>query len=170
MTRNAIVLALVLFLLFAIFLGWLLGSRSTEINDSPTLLFFSNSPAVVSPAPVRPVAPAIVPPAQEREEIVGIGVILRVVNGSVRIQGVVANSPAAEAGLDGHFVIRKIDDALADGMPLKDCVDLLRGPAGSRVRLEVFDQDANETRVVELMRRKLQVQNNPRGLDPTVER
>ena len=91
------------------------------------------------------------------EEIVGIGAILRKDQGTgaLMIAGVVPNSPAAAAGLAGNFVIRKIDDAVIEGMGVQECVNLLRGVSGSTVRLELFDGGANETRTVELIRRKV---------------
>ena len=73
------------------------------------------------------------------------------------INSVVPGSPAAAAGLAGKFIIRKIDDTLAEGMSLQECVSLLRGVAGTKVRLELFDVEANETRTIELTRQKIQV-------------
>jgi carboxyl-terminal processing protease len=70
---------------------------------------------------------------------------------------VVPNSPAAAAGLAGNFIIRKIEDAAVEGMGIQECVNLLRGPAGSMVRLELFDPDANETRSVVLTRQRFSV-------------
>ena len=102
------------------------------------------------------VAPNMPPPPQE---IVGIGAVIKrnADTGENMITGVVPNSPAAEAGLEGNFIIRKIDDAIVAGMKLPECVDLIRGPVGSKVRLELFDVDANEARTVELTRRKIQL-------------
>ena len=98
-------------------------------------------------------------PARVPEEIVGIGAVLKIDkdSGTPMIGGVMPNSPAAEAGLAGNFLIRKIDAIVTDGMKLQECVELIRGPAGSRVRLELFDLDANEPRTVELTRRKIQL-------------
>jgi C-terminal processing protease CtpA/Prc len=42
-------------------------------------------------------------------------------------------------------------------MGIQECVNLLRGPAGSMVRLELFDPDANETRSVVLTRQRFSV-------------
>jgi hypothetical protein len=97
-----------------------------------------------------------------REQIFGIGAILKTDkdSGTLMINGVVPNSPAAEAGLAGNFLIRKIDAIVTDGMKLQECVELIRGPAGSTVRLELFDLDANESRTVELTRRKIQLLND----------
>jgi len=98
-------------------------------------------------------------PARPAEEIVGIGAMLKVQpdSGAIMISGVVPNSPAAAAGLAGEFLIRKIDDVSTEGMKLRECVERLRGTAGTKVRLEVINTEANEPMVVELTRQKLEI-------------
>lgn len=93
-----------------------------------------------------------------QEEVAGIGAILRTNNaGALMIVGTVSNSPSAAAGLAGNFLVRKIDDVATEGMKLSEGANLIRGSAGSKLRLELFDLDANEARTVELTRQKLQL-------------
>ena len=92
-------------------------------------------------------------------EVVGIGARIKADpnTGALMIYGALPNSPAAAAGLAGEFVIRKIDNVLTEGMKLQECVKLIRGVAGTKVRLELFNVDANEAMTVELTRQKLQL-------------
>ena len=101
------------------------------------------------------------PPPQD--EIVGIGAILRQDRdrGATMIVGVAPGSPAAAAGLAGNFVILKIDDIAAEGIGLQECVKRTRGPAGTTVRLELFDTEANETRTLTLTRQRIKLSQPP---------
>ena len=82
----------------------------------------------------------------------GIGVLVRADNHSLVIMGVQPNTPAAKAGLARGLVIQRIGDASTDGKTLRECVDLMRGPVGSKVRLELVDPAKNTTNLVEFTR------------------
>ena len=69
---------------------------------------------------------------------------------------VLPDTPAAEAGLSGGNVVQKIDGIPTDGKPPQQCVDLVRGPAGSQVKLELVDPTRNQTNTVELTRGMVQ--------------
>jgi carboxyl-terminal processing protease len=89
-------------------------------------------------------------------EIIGVGVALELSEqlGGLRITKVLPNSPAAQAGLSDGLVIAKIDDVATAGKTLTQCVDLIRGPAGSKVRLELIDSERMVTRTVEVTRQR----------------
>jgi carboxyl-terminal processing protease len=91
------------------------------------------------------------------KEIVGVGLVLGNDPGghTVIIQQVVLNSPAAEAHITGGTIISKVDDVSLEGKSLADCVSLVRGPAGTTVRLELVTPDHSQTNTVELTRRHL---------------
>jgi serine-type D-Ala-D-Ala carboxypeptidase/endopeptidase len=95
-------------------------------------------------------------------EMVGIGVALDLdkLTRTLLITKVVANSPASQAGLSAGLLIQKIDNASTTGKSLTRCVDLIRGPAGTKVRLELFDPKRNETKMVELTREKFVTSNS----------
>src|SRR5882724_2986633 len=78
----------------------------------------------------------------------GIGVELDAKDQKVIIRQVVPNAPAAKAGLSGGLVIQRIDGTTTDGKSLKDCGDMMRGPAGSKVALELVDMTSNKTNTV----------------------
>lgn len=91
-------------------------------------------------------------------DAVGVGVALDFDSKTraVMITKVLPNSPASEAGLSAGLMIRRIDDASAAGKGLTECIGLIRGAAGTKVRLELVDPKQNTTNTVELTRRKIQ--------------
>ena len=103
------------------------------------------------PVPVRPV--------RTPGEFVGVGIQIRsdFPAGAVIIAQVVSNSPASEAGLTSGVIISKVDDESLAGKRLADCANLIRGPVGTRVKLELVTPDHSQTNTVELTRRKLQL-------------
>ncbi|WP_437733833.1 carboxypeptidase regulatory-like domain-containing protein [Sorangium sp. So ce1335] len=72
-----------------------------------------------------------------REELSGIGAMLSLSPGGVTIAGIVEGGPAALAGLVQGDVIVRIDGEPATELPLADCIQRLRGPAGTRVTVGV---------------------------------
>jgi len=54
-------------------------------------------------------------------------------------------------------VVDKIDGTSTEGKLLKDCVDLLRGPVGTKVKLELIDIVNSKTNTVELTRERIPV-------------
>ncbi|WP_437755495.1 carboxypeptidase regulatory-like domain-containing protein [Sorangium sp. So ce1389] len=72
-----------------------------------------------------------------REELTGIGAMLAVSSSGVTIADVIEGGPAALAGLAQGDVIVRIDGEPAKDLPLADCIQRLRGPAGTRVSVGV---------------------------------
>jgi hypothetical protein len=89
-------------------------------------------------------------------EMFGIGVRLDLSEqtGALEITKVLPESPAAKAGLSAGLIIQKIDGVQASGKSLAEYLTLLRGPAGTKVRLELFSPGRKETNTVELTRQK----------------
>jgi CubicO group peptidase (beta-lactamase class C family) len=89
-------------------------------------------------------------------ELIGVGVALELLKGvgALRITKVLPESPAAKAGLTDGLLIVRIGEAGTAGKSLVECVDLIRGPEGTKVRLELMDVDKKEIRTVELTRQK----------------
>jgi len=97
--------------------------------------------------------------AQRISDVVGVGIALRVNTRTheVLIQQVVPNAPAAEAGITNGLIITRVDEVSLGGMNLWDVANLIRGPVGTTVKLELVTPDHSQTNTVELTRRKLQL-------------
>jgi C-terminal processing protease CtpA/Prc len=91
--------------------------------------------------------------AQER--VTGVGVALGVEANTVTILKVLPNTPASKAGLVPGLVVQKIDGTTTDGKLLKECVDMLRGAVGTKVKLELVDTTNSKTNTVELTRKRI---------------
>ena len=119
------------------------------------LWFVFQPPNQVSHRPPRRTADG----APRTPEIVGVGLMLRNDDGehAVVIEQVVPNSPAAEAHITRGMIISKMDDVSLEGKSLAEYVNLIRGPAGTKVRLEMVLPEHSQTNTVELTRRQLQL-------------
>jgi len=89
-------------------------------------------------------------------EIVGTGVALDAdkQTGLLRITTVYPKSPAGQAGLSTGLMIRKIDGVSVEGKSVQECLGLIGGPAGTRVKFEMINPERKETNTVELTRQK----------------
>jgi CubicO group peptidase (beta-lactamase class C family) len=77
--------------------------------------------------------------------------------GLVRITKVYSNSPAAEAGLSPGLVIQRINGVTTTGKSVADCMKLIEGPVGTKVRLELVASDASRTNTIELTKMKFRL-------------
>ncbi len=111
--------------------------------------------------PQKPARPVRIHQSPQVTEFVGVGIALRMGTqpNTPIIQDVVANTPAAEAGITRGMVVSKVDGVPVEGKNLADCVNLIRGPVGTTVQLELITPDMNQTNTVELTRKKLKLQN-----------
>ncbi len=71
-------------------------------------------------------------------EFSGIGAELTRDDSHPKVLSPIDDTPAAEAGIKPGDVILRIDSQATDAMSLKEAVDLLRGAAGSKVRLTIL--------------------------------
>jgi carboxyl-terminal processing protease len=89
------------------------------------------------------------------DRIVGIGMQLGIEEHQVVIADVMPEKPAARAGLAPGLVVRKIDGTATNGSDLARWVEMVRGEAGTKVVIEVFDPAAGSTRTVEIVRERV---------------
>jgi len=89
-------------------------------------------------------------------EIVGIGTALASDpnTGLVRITKVIPKSPAAQAGVSAGSFVQRINGIKVEGKSLTECLGIMGGPAGAKVRLELVNPERKETNTVELVRQK----------------
>jgi hypothetical protein len=90
---------------------------------------------------------------------VGIALVSDPTNHAVRIIQVLSNSPAAQAGLYSGLVVQEIDGIPIAGRDLIECVGLIRGTAGTKVRLKLVNPNLPETNTVELVRQRIRATN-----------
>ena len=89
-------------------------------------------------------------------EVVGIGTSIAMDGDTkaIRIIKIIPDSPADKAGVASGLIIQKIDDTQTTGLSLAECMKLLAGAAGSKVRLALVGSKGSEAKTVELTRQK----------------
>jgi carboxyl-terminal processing protease len=87
----------------------------------------------------------------------GVGIDVALINHDLAITQVWPGSAAAIAGLKAGDIIRAIDKTAADKLSAEAAAARLKGPAGSRVELEVLALGEPESHLCELMRQTLAV-------------
>jgi membrane protease YdiL (CAAX protease family) len=103
--------------------------------------------------------------SQPPQHLTGIGIELGEKDHKVIIVRALPNTPASEAGLSHGLVIQKIDGTSTDGKSIQQCADLVRGPAGSKVKLELVDMTNSKTNTAELTRGKIEGTPKPHTTD-----
>lgn len=71
----------------------------------------------------------------------GIGIIIELVNDQVTIISPFKDSPAAKAGLKANDAIKAVNDVSTDGKTLSEISQMIKGPAGSKVKLIIVRDD-----------------------------
>jgi membrane protease YdiL (CAAX protease family) len=102
---------------------------------------------------------------QVQQPVTGIGVELGAKDGKIIIVQTVPNSPAASAGLSRGWIVQKVDGISTDGKSPDDCGDMVRGPAGTALKLEVVDPAHDTTNTVALTRAAIQGTTRPHATD-----
>ena len=90
--------------------------------------------------------------AYSEEHFGGIGIQAGLKHTALTVIHVIPDSPASKAGLSEGLIIQKIDGAETAGKSLSECVQLMRGKVGTKVKLEVVDTPRNKTNIVVLTR------------------
>ena len=93
-----------------------------------------------------------------RGKFEGLGIEITLHDHYIMIISPIDGSPAAEAGLISHDYIVKIETESTRDMSLIDAVKRLRGPAGSKVKLEIFRKGWAEPKPYVLTRAGITVQ------------
>ncbi|MCC6622556.1 MAG: PDZ domain-containing protein [Deltaproteobacteria bacterium] len=87
----------------------------------------------------------------------GLGITVGDVDGSLVVQGVMRDTPAAEAGLQAGDHIAQIGGESAINMDLDEAINLLRGEPGSQVTLWIRRDGWPVARPFTLSRREIQI-------------
>ncbi len=94
--------------------------------------------------------------AMLESEIVGIGVEVKQHDNGLLIMKALRGGPAAEAGLQSGDIITAIDGRNINGVPMASSVDLMKGGAGSRIRLQIV-RNGSRGSDVNLVRRSVRI-------------
>jgi len=89
----------------------------------------------------------------------GVGIELRMEDGHALIVAPLDGSPAQKAGLRSGEIITEVDGKSLIGLDLNQIVKMVLGPAGTVVRLTIFDPETDTTKVVKLTRAAIVMQN-----------
>jgi CubicO group peptidase (beta-lactamase class C family) len=89
-------------------------------------------------------------------EIVGVGTALDLdaSSGLLRITKVYSDSPGQRAGLSAGMLVQRINGFSVTGKSLRDCLNLMQGPEGTKVQMHVVNPERKETNQVELTKGK----------------
>ena len=77
----------------------------------------------------------------------GVGLRLAEDKGSITVKEVFEGSPAAKAGVSVGDIIFRIDNEPVSGLALKQIVEKLRGPEGTKVLIKLLKKDSDPIEV-----------------------
>jgi len=97
----------------------------------------------------------------------GLGIEVQMQNGLVKVISPIDDTPAAKAGIKPGDLIVKIDDAPVQGMSINDAVNKMRGEPGTKVKLLVVRENAQQPLTFEIKRDIIKVASvRSRMLEP----
>ena len=82
----------------------------------------------------------------------GVGLEIMSKDNNTIIRSIIPNSPAEKAGITPGLVIMKVDDKSTKGMKAEEVGHMIRGPIGSKIKLELFDLTKNKAITFEITR------------------
>jgi carboxyl-terminal processing protease len=95
--------------------------------------------------------------AQTRGEFGGVGIELTIRDGRLKVIAPIDGTPAAKAGILSGDLVTEVDGRRTKGLALDEAVKRMRGPIGTKVRLEIVRQGAERPIDVVLVREIIQV-------------
>jgi carboxyl-terminal processing protease len=100
----------------------------------------------------------------------GIGIFIDIQDGHLIVVAPIEGTPAFKAGLRSGDRIRMINGVPTDGMALQEAVTRIRGPAGTKVKLQIGRSD--KTLAVEITRARVEMVTvqGPGALDAAVQK
>src|SRR3989338_423947 len=89
----------------------------------------------------------------------GIGIYIGIKNSKLAVISPIIDTPAKKAGLRSGDYIQKIDGKDTKDMALEEAVSLIRGVAGTQVKLLILRNGWKEPKEVEIMRAKITIKS-----------
>ena len=87
---------------------------------------------------------------------IGAYVSLDTTTGFAKISGVIANTPAEEAGLRENDIIYLVDGETTQGYELSEVVSMIKGEAGTDVHLTIYREGETDYLEIDVTRRKIE--------------
>ncbi|MFV2060580.1 MAG: S41 family peptidase [Gammaproteobacteria bacterium] len=99
-------------------------------------------------------------------EFGGLGIVVGMENGFVKVVSPIDDTPAARAGIEAGDLIIRLDDTPVKGMTLDDAVKIMRGKPGSPIDLMIVREGKDKPFDVTIVRDKIRVKSvKPRMLE-----
>jgi C-terminal processing protease CtpA/Prc len=99
--------------------------------------------------------PSVAEGEQPRIELAGIGAVLSADGDVMRIERTVEGGGAAEVGLTEGDAILEVNGAPVGDLGFGGCIERIRGPEGSTVRLRVLRGGRTAPEVIDVPRRRI---------------
>ena len=87
---------------------------------------------------------------------IGAYISLDKTTGFGKINGVIENTPAQDAGLRGNDIIYKIDGESAQGLDLTEIVSRIKGEEGTTVHLTIYREGESDYLEMDVVRRQIE--------------
>jgi carboxyl-terminal processing protease len=99
-------------------------------------------------------------------EFGGLGIVVGMENGFVKVVSPIDDTPAARAGIEAGDLIIRLDETPVKGMTLDDAVKIMRGKPGSPIKLMIVREGKDKPFEVTIVRDKIRVKSvKPRMLE-----
>ncbi|VAW92123.1 Carboxyl-terminal protease [hydrothermal vent metagenome] len=92
-------------------------------------------------------------------EFGGLGIVVGMENGFVKVVSPIDDTPAARAGIEAGDLIIRLDETPVKGMTLDDAVKIMRGKPGSPINLMVVREGKDKPFDVTIVRDKIRVKS-----------
>ena len=96
---------------------------------------------------------------QTKGEFGGLGIEVTMENGLVKVVSPIDDTPAAKAGVLAGDYISHIDDEPVMGLTLSEAVEKMRGLKGTKIKITLLRETANEPIEVTLTRARIEIQS-----------
>lgn len=87
---------------------------------------------------------------------IGAYISLDTATGFARISGIIANTPAEEAGLRENDIIYMVEEELTQGLELSEVVSRIKGDEGTTVHLTIYREGEPDYLEIDVTRRKIE--------------
>ncbi|MFV1982690.1 MAG: S41 family peptidase [Thiohalomonadales bacterium] len=100
-------------------------------------------------------------------EFGGLGIVVGMENGFVKVVSPIDDTPAARAGIEAGDLIIRLDETPVKGMTLDNAVKIMRGKPGSPIKLMIVREGKDKPFEVTIVRDKIRVKSvKPKMLEP----